>query len=226
MLTGEITKYTCSLGFWEKRPHTFSKIKIEVSSALATSFSQLKIRNYSIIDVPKLIHHSIAINILFCRKLLNKRIIYTTFSNDYTILPIIIHLPSIMNKNDWIKFRVKHTRLNFILQVKRDLEIVDVMSSNSNAIPEDLNSLINIPVGFLIMTISQRGQGLFYWICWWLIFNSHLYGSIASIFLYFIATYPAWGFSVNGLYVGPAVYRINSNENCQSCKRSFTWGRR
>ena len=54
----------------EKKDHRhFQKIKVEVSSASATSFSQLKIRNYCIFDVFKLIQHSFAINILFCRKL-------------------------------------------------------------------------------------------------------------------------------------------------------------
>lgn len=46
-----------------KKDHIyFPKVKTEVSSALATSFSQLKIRNYYIFDVPKLIWQSIAIN--------------------------------------------------------------------------------------------------------------------------------------------------------------------
>lgn len=58
-----------------KKDHRhFQKIKIQVSSASAISFSQLKIKNYCGVDVFKVIQHSFAINILLCRKLLKTEV--------------------------------------------------------------------------------------------------------------------------------------------------------
>lgn len=83
----------------KRKDHTFQKKNLKQACFLHQPFHFTTEKKKVVFDVLEIGQHSIVINTLFCRKLFTS-IIYTKFTNNHTILPIIIHLPITMNKND------------------------------------------------------------------------------------------------------------------------------